>query len=43
MNPTVVVEFEGDAAVDAGRWRHEVRVRRLRPDLAPDEVPTFGK
>ncbi|MBQ0867355.1 ATP-dependent DNA ligase [Streptomyces sp. RK75] len=43
VNPSVVVEFEGDAAIDAGRWRHAVRVRRLRPDLSPDEVPAFGK
>ncbi|MEU5836393.1 ATP-dependent DNA ligase [Streptomyces diacarni] len=39
--PRIVVEFEGDAARDSGRWRHAVRVRRLRPDLSPDELPTL--
>ncbi|WP_236719197.1 ATP-dependent DNA ligase [Wenjunlia vitaminophila] len=42
VEPGLVVEFEGDTAVDHGRWRHPVRVRRLRPDLAPGDVPRFG-
>jgi len=41
--PHQVVEFEGDAAVDSGRWRHPVRALRLRPDLGPGELPLFGK
>lgn len=41
VRPVVVVEFEGDAARDSGRWRHPVRIRRLRPDLSPDELPGF--
>ncbi|WP_326693181.1 hypothetical protein OIE63_39315 (plasmid) [Streptomyces sp. NBC_01795] len=41
VRPTAVVEFEGDAAQDRGRWRHPVRIRRLRPDLSPDELPDF--
>ncbi|MGP3990817.1 ATP-dependent DNA ligase [Streptomyces sp. 3N207] len=42
VRPSLVVEFEADAAFDSGRWRHPVRVRRLRPDLSPDELPQFG-
>ncbi|MFI2371176.1 DUF2188 domain-containing protein [Streptomyces sp. NPDC018833] len=37
--PALVAEFFGDVAVDAGRWRHPVRVRRLRSDMTPDDVP----
>ncbi|WP_326693190.1 hypothetical protein OIE63_39370 (plasmid) [Streptomyces sp. NBC_01795] len=43
VRPSAVVEFEGDAAVAAGRYRHPVGVRRLRPDLSPDELPVFGE
>ncbi|WP_344570595.1 hypothetical protein [Streptomyces axinellae] len=39
MRPAAVVESEGDAAWDSGRWRHPVRIGRLRPDLSPDELP----
>jgi ATP-dependent DNA ligase len=42
VEPAVVVEFTGDTAVDTGRWRHAVRVLRLRPDVAPQDVPGFG-
>lgn len=38
--PNLVAEFYGDAAIDQGRWRHPVRVHRLRFDLAPSDVPT---
>lgn len=38
--PDLVAEFHGDAAIDRGRWRHPVRVHRLRRDLAPSDVPT---
>ncbi len=41
VDPALVVEFEADAALDSGRWRHPVRVRRLRPDLAGEELPAF--
>ncbi|WP_125623070.1 DUF2188 domain-containing protein [Streptomyces sp. WAC 00631] len=37
--PDLVAEFHGDTAIDRGRWRHPVRVRRLRRDLAPGDVP----
>lgn len=38
----LVVEFEGDTAVDNGRWRHAVRMVRVREDLAPADVPLVG-
>ncbi|WP_260475833.1 ATP-dependent DNA ligase [Streptomyces sp. WAC 06725] len=40
--PELVAEVSGDTAVDAGRWRHPVRVLRLRSDLASPDVPLFG-
>ncbi|MGP4000598.1 ATP-dependent DNA ligase [Streptomyces sp. 8N706] len=43
VEPEHVVEFHGDVAVDAGRWRHPVRVVRLRPDVDPGDVPAFGE
>ncbi|TDC21439.1 ATP-dependent DNA ligase [Streptomyces sp. 8K308] len=39
VQPSVVVEFAGDAAIDHGRWRHPVRALRHRPDLTSDDVP----
>lgn len=41
--PDLVVEFYGDTAIDQGRWRHPVRVRRLRHGLSPNDVPTHGR
>ncbi|MEW2434292.1 ATP-dependent DNA ligase [Streptomyces caniferus] len=40
--PDIVAEFSGDTAVDQGRWRHPVRLLRLRVDLEPADVPGFG-
>ncbi|MFI2236484.1 ATP-dependent DNA ligase [Streptomyces chrestomyceticus] len=40
--PELVVEISGDTAVDAGRWRHPVRVQRLRSDVTTSDVPLFG-
>ncbi|MEU1824194.1 ATP-dependent DNA ligase [Streptomyces abikoensis] len=38
--PDLVVEVAGDVARNAaGRWRHPVRLLRVRPDLAPEETP----
>ncbi|MFZ4150541.1 ATP-dependent DNA ligase [Streptomyces pseudogriseolus] len=37
--PDVVVEFAGDTAVDAGRWRHPVRYLRVRDDVSPEQLP----
>ncbi|WP_461012112.1 hypothetical protein [Streptomyces capparidis] len=39
VEPTAVVEFSGDTAVDAGRWRHPVRALRLRADITATDVP----
>ncbi|MHA4815405.1 hypothetical protein ACXZ65_13740 [Streptomyces aculeolatus] len=41
MQPDLVVEFDADTAVDAGRYRHPVRILRPRHDLSPDQVPRF--
>jgi hypothetical protein len=38
VEPTVVVEVAGDAAQQAGRWCHQLRLLRLRPDLTPAQV-----
>ncbi|GCD41885.1 ATP-dependent DNA ligase [Streptomyces paromomycinus] len=40
--PELVVEVSGDTAVDAGRWRHPVRVQRLRSDMTTSDVALFG-
>ncbi|MEU9919606.1 hypothetical protein [Streptomyces sp. NPDC051001] len=41
--PDVVAEVTVDVARDcAGRWRHPVRLTRLRTDMRPDDVPLFG-
>lgn len=40
--PDVVVEFAGDTAVDAGRYRHPVRYLRVRDDISPDQLPPPG-
>ncbi|MFJ6781192.1 ATP-dependent DNA ligase [Streptomyces yangpuensis] len=39
VEPDTVIEFEGDTAIDHGRWRHSVRMTRVREDLVPDDVP----
>ncbi|MFE6133710.1 RNA ligase family protein [Streptomyces sp. NPDC056437] len=41
VDPDLVVEFRGDTAIDAGRWRHAVRAQRTRPDLTPSDIPTL--
>ena len=38
VHAAVVVEVAGDAAQQAGRWRHQLRLLRLRPDLTTDQV-----
>ncbi|MFJ5212792.1 ATP-dependent DNA ligase [Streptomyces nigra] len=37
-----VAEFQGDTAVDEGRYRHPVRFVRLREDVTAEHVPAFG-
>lgn len=43
VRPCLVAEFEADTATDAGRWRHPVRLTRLRPDRNPESLPAFGE
>ncbi|MFD3839778.1 hypothetical protein ACFWWC_26505 [Streptomyces sp. NPDC058642] len=43
----VAPELVAEVAVDiarhsAGRWRHPVRLTRIRTDMRPGEVPFFG-
>jgi len=40
VEPDLVVEISPDTATAGGRWRHEVRYVRPRPDLRPEDVPT---
>ncbi|MFG3552608.1 ATP-dependent DNA ligase [Streptomyces sp. NPDC047725] len=43
VQPDVVVEADVDVARDAaGRWRHPVRLHRVRLDLDAGTVPLFG-
>ena len=37
--PSVVVEVSADAALQAGVFRHPLRYLRIRPDLAPQDLP----
>ncbi|MFG1952484.1 ATP-dependent DNA ligase [Micromonospora sp. NPDC048830] len=39
VQPTVVVDIGVDTAFERGRWRHQVRYNRARPDLSPYAVP----
>ncbi|MEV5524582.1 ATP-dependent DNA ligase [Streptomyces pseudogriseolus] len=39
VQPDVVVEFAGDTAVDAGRYRHPMRYLRVRDDMSPEQLP----
>lgn len=39
VRPDVVVEVSGDAALQAGVFRHPLRFVRIRPDLAPADLP----
>ena len=42
VNPVLVAEVSADAALQQSRWRHAVRLVRLRPDLVPADVPPFS-
>jgi hypothetical protein len=37
--PDTVAEVSIDVAVDKRAWRHPARYMRLRPDMAPEDVP----
>lgn len=38
VRPDVVVEVSADAAIQAGQWRHPLRMLRPRADLDPEDV-----
>jgi len=38
VRPELVVEIATDGVAEHGRWRHPVRVLRLRHDLAPADL-----
>jgi ATP-dependent DNA ligase len=40
VEPNTVAEIEVDPTVEYGRWRHNVRFLRPRPDLTAADVPT---
>jgi hypothetical protein len=43
VKPEAVAEAAVAVARDsAGRWRHPVRLTRIRTDMEPGEVPLFG-
>ncbi|OQQ13878.1 hypothetical protein B0675_27060 [Streptomyces sp. M41(2017)] len=42
VEPSMVAEVSGDISLDAGgRWRHPVRLVRVRPDLDVSDVQPF--
>jgi hypothetical protein len=41
VQPKVVVEVAADAALQAGHYRHPLRLVRHRADLGPGEVETL--
>ncbi len=42
VRPELVAEVSADTAVDRGRFRHPLRFRRVRPDVAASDVPILG-
>jgi hypothetical protein len=38
VEPTLIVEVEADQAHEHRRWRHLTQLRRIRPDLDPQEI-----
>ena len=43
VSPDLVAEVSADTALQAGRWRHPLRLLRLRPDMAVDDLPKLGE
>ncbi|MFD5753174.1 ATP-dependent DNA ligase [Streptomyces sp. NPDC127033] len=44
VEPDVVAEVAVDVSLEpSGRWRHPVRLLRVRTDMAPADVPLFGR
>lgn len=42
VEPAIVVEISADVARDRGRWRHPVRLIRLRADVNPSDTAHYG-
>jgi ATP-dependent DNA ligase len=42
VRPKIVVEVAADAALQAGHYRHPLRLIRRRADLRPGDVPTLS-
>ncbi|MFJ8746201.1 hypothetical protein ACIRL2_43445 [Embleya sp. NPDC127516] len=41
--PELVAEIAVDSAFEHGKWRHPIRLLRLRDDLDPADVALFGE
>jgi hypothetical protein len=41
VDPVVVVEVSADAALQAGQWRHPLRMVRIRAEMQPEDVATL--
>ena len=39
IEPLVVAEVTADTALQAGQWRHPLRLVRIRADLDPADLP----
>jgi hypothetical protein len=42
VSPELVAEFQGDTAVDDGRYWHPVRFVRLREEVDVTHLPAFS-
>ncbi|WP_328995983.1 hypothetical protein OG394_15120 [Kribbella sp. NBC_01245] len=41
VQPRLVIEVAADAAMQAGQYRHPLRLIRIRAELQPEDVPTL--
>jgi hypothetical protein len=41
VEPLIVAEVTADTALQAGQWRHPLRLVRLRAELHPNDLPTL--
>jgi hypothetical protein len=41
VEPLIVAEVTADTALQAGQWRHPLRLVRIRAELQPADVPTL--
>ncbi|MFI6582825.1 hypothetical protein [Embleya sp. NPDC050493] len=40
--PTMVAEICVDTAFENGKWRHPIRLVRVRDDMTPGDMPAFA-